>query len=121
MQPDLASGRFVTCGMESGSAWLARRWSDQHRRPVQQLRQQIDGQALIPPDSAVVPSQRLRSALTGAVALRAAHDPDLSCDLSGGLDSTPIAVLAAHAVPASTPSPSTLKATHQARACITHD
>ncbi|MFJ9612881.1 asparagine synthase-related protein [Streptomyces noursei] len=68
-----------------------------NRRPVQQLRQQIDGQALIPPDSAVVPSQRLRSALTSAVALRVAHDPDLSCDLSGGLDSTSIAVLAAHA------------------------
>ncbi|MFB7635644.1 albusnodin/ikarugamycin family macrolactam cyclase [Streptomyces sp. NPDC056149] len=50
------------------------------------------------PDSATAPSQRLRSALTSAVALRATHDPDLSCDLSGGLDSTSVAVLAAHAV-----------------------
>ncbi|MFE6686036.1 albusnodin/ikarugamycin family macrolactam cyclase [Streptomyces sp. NPDC057743] len=49
-------------------------------------------------DSATAPSQRLRSALTNAVALRAAHDPNLSCDLSGGLDSTSVAVLAAHAV-----------------------
>ncbi|WP_369357891.1 albusnodin/ikarugamycin family macrolactam cyclase [Streptomyces sp. cg2] len=50
------------------------------------------------PDPAATPTQRLRSALTGAVALRAAHGPGLSCDLSGGLDSTSVAVLAAHTV-----------------------
>jgi asparagine synthase (glutamine-hydrolysing) len=43
--------------------------------------------------------QRLRAALTDAVSLRVAGDPDLSCDLSGGLDSTSVAVLAAQALP----------------------
>jgi asparagine synthase (glutamine-hydrolysing) len=43
--------------------------------------------------------QRLREALADAVSLRVATDPDLSCDLSGGLDSTSIAVLAARALP----------------------
>ncbi|MFG2827348.1 albusnodin/ikarugamycin family macrolactam cyclase [Streptomyces sp. NPDC048434] len=52
-------------------------------------------------DSAESPAQRLRSALTGTVALRVAADPALSCDLSGGLDSTSVAVLAAHAIPPS--------------------
>ncbi|MEW1675455.1 albusnodin/ikarugamycin family macrolactam cyclase [Streptomyces noursei] len=50
------------------------------------------------PDPTASPSQRLRSALTSAVTLRAARDPGLSCDLSGGLDSTSLAVLAAHAL-----------------------
>ncbi|WP_244413790.1 albusnodin/ikarugamycin family macrolactam cyclase [Streptomyces hygroscopicus] len=52
-------------------------------------------------DSAGSPVQRLRSALTATVALRVAADPSLSCDLSGGLDSTSVAVLAAHALPPS--------------------
>ncbi|MES9805024.1 albusnodin/ikarugamycin family macrolactam cyclase [Streptomyces sp. CS081A] len=39
--------------------------------------------------------RRLRRALTDAVALRARMDPALSSDLSGGLDSTTVAVLAA--------------------------
>ena len=43
--------------------------------------------------------QRLREALADAVSLRVAADPDLSCDLSGGLDSSSIAVLAAQALP----------------------
>jgi asparagine synthase (glutamine-hydrolysing) len=46
------------------------------------------------------PDVRLREALTAAVALRVAADPKLSCDLSGGLDSTSVAVLAATALPA---------------------
>ncbi|MGW7576849.1 albusnodin/ikarugamycin family macrolactam cyclase [Streptomyces sp. NPDC054765] len=48
--------------------------------------------------SAGPPAQRLRSALTDTVALRVAADPALSCDLSGGLDSTSVAGLAAHAL-----------------------
>lgn len=44
------------------------------------------------------PNLRLRDALTHAVALRVYCDPNLSCDLSGGLDSTTIAVLAANAL-----------------------
>ncbi|MFE0055379.1 albusnodin/ikarugamycin family macrolactam cyclase [Streptomyces sp. NPDC059003] len=47
------------------------------------------------------PHHRLRTALTEAVILRVNGDPDLSCDLSGGLDSTSIAVLAAVSLPAS--------------------
>ncbi|MFD7864501.1 albusnodin/ikarugamycin family macrolactam cyclase [Streptomyces sp. NPDC059783] len=45
------------------------------------------------------PHLRLRYALTGAVRLRARADPALSSDLSGGLDSTTVAVLASRAVP----------------------
>lgn len=45
------------------------------------------------------PHQRLRAALTSAVTLRVAHDPGLSCDMSGGLDSTTVALLAATALP----------------------
>lgn len=52
-------------------------------------------------DLAGSPAQRLRSALTSAVALRVAADPALSSDLSGGLDSTSVAVLAVHALPPS--------------------
>jgi asparagine synthase (glutamine-hydrolysing) len=47
------------------------------------------------------PHHRLRAALTEAVALRVNGAPDLSCDLSGGLDSTTIAVLAAVSLPES--------------------
>ncbi|WND40758.1 albusnodin/ikarugamycin family macrolactam cyclase (plasmid) [Streptomyces sp. BB1-1-1] len=43
--------------------------------------------------------QRLRSALKDAVRLRVAGDPDLTCDLSGGLDSSSLALLAATALP----------------------
>ncbi|MFE2375446.1 albusnodin/ikarugamycin family macrolactam cyclase [Streptomyces sp. NPDC059398] len=52
-------------------------------------------------DAAGLPTHRLRSALTESVALRVTAAPDLSCDLSGGLDSTSIAVLAAYASPRS--------------------
>lgn len=45
------------------------------------------------------PAQRLRETLASAVALRATADPELSCDLSGGLDSTSVAVLAVTALP----------------------
>lgn len=41
------------------------------------------------------PDRRLRRALTAAVSLRASADPNLSCDMSGGLDSTSITALAA--------------------------
>ncbi|MBB4924357.1 asparagine synthase (glutamine-hydrolyzing) [Kitasatospora kifunensis] len=51
------------------------------------------------PDPNHLPGQRLREALASAVLLRAAADPALSCDLSGGLDSTSIAVLVANALP----------------------
>ncbi|MGW6207401.1 albusnodin/ikarugamycin family macrolactam cyclase [Streptomyces sp. NPDC055089] len=44
--------------------------------------------------------RRLREALAASVSLRVTNDPDLSSDLSGGLDSTSIAVLAAQALPA---------------------
>ncbi|MFI1108213.1 MULTISPECIES: albusnodin/ikarugamycin family macrolactam cyclase [Streptomyces] len=47
------------------------------------------------------PYHRLRTALTEAVALRVNRAPDLSCDLSGGLDSTSLAVLAAVCLPES--------------------
>ncbi|RDG35930.1 albusnodin/ikarugamycin family macrolactam cyclase [Streptomyces corynorhini] len=52
-----------------------------------------------PDPVAGTPHHRLRSALTTAVALRVKADPYLSCDLSGGLDSTTITVLAAAALP----------------------
>ncbi|MYS33583.1 asparagine synthase (glutamine-hydrolysing) [Streptomyces sp. KhCrAH-43] len=42
---------------------------------------------------------RLRSTLEEAVRLRVAGDPDLTCDLSGGLDSSSLALLAATARP----------------------
>ncbi|MEV6248616.1 albusnodin/ikarugamycin family macrolactam cyclase [Streptomyces sp. NPDC051742] len=42
--------------------------------------------------------RQLRRTLTNAVALRAQADPTLSSDLSGGLDSTTVAVLAARAL-----------------------
>ncbi|MEU6488442.1 albusnodin/ikarugamycin family macrolactam cyclase [Streptomyces sp. NPDC046887] len=45
------------------------------------------------------PHLRLRDALTSAVRLRADTDPALSSDLSGGLDSTTVAVLASRAAP----------------------
>ncbi|MFJ2439012.1 albusnodin/ikarugamycin family macrolactam cyclase [Streptomyces sp. NPDC087658] len=41
------------------------------------------------------PDRRLRDALSAAVALRVDTAPGLSCDLSGGLDSTTVTVLAA--------------------------
>ncbi|MFF4080798.1 albusnodin/ikarugamycin family macrolactam cyclase [Streptomyces sp. NPDC001777] len=44
--------------------------------------------------------RHLRHTLTGAVALRAEADPTLSSDLSGGLDSTAVAVLATDSLPA---------------------
>ncbi|MFJ2442373.1 MULTISPECIES: albusnodin/ikarugamycin family macrolactam cyclase [unclassified Streptomyces] len=47
------------------------------------------------------PGHQLRTTLTEAVALRVNRAPGLSCDLSGGLDSTTIAVLAAAALPGS--------------------
>lgn len=51
------------------------------------------------PVSGRPPHRRLREALTSAVTLRVAHDPALSCDMSGGLDSTTVALLAASALP----------------------
>ncbi|RLL70212.1 asparagine synthetase B family protein [Streptomyces sp. Z26] len=45
------------------------------------------------------PHHRLRAALTESVALRVNGAPNLSCDLSGGLDSTSVAVLAAVSLP----------------------
>jgi asparagine synthase (glutamine-hydrolysing) len=44
-------------------------------------------------------TSRLRDALAGAVELRVKLNPNLSCDLSGGLDSTSIALLAADHLP----------------------
>ncbi|MFE6774790.1 albusnodin/ikarugamycin family macrolactam cyclase [Streptomyces sp. NPDC057702] len=51
------------------------------------------------PTSEGAPVQRLRQALNEAVVLRTAADPNLACDMSGGLDSTSLAVLAAQALP----------------------
>ncbi|MEU9744704.1 albusnodin/ikarugamycin family macrolactam cyclase [Streptomyces niveus] len=52
------------------------------------------------PDPAPGPADRgLRCALEEAVRLRVAGDPDLTCDLSGGLDSSSLALLAATARP----------------------
>ncbi|MFJ7419608.1 albusnodin/ikarugamycin family macrolactam cyclase [Streptomyces uncialis] len=51
------------------------------------------------PTSEGAPEQRLRQALNSAVVLRTAADPNLACDMSGGLDSTSLAVLAAQALP----------------------
>ncbi|MET9400463.1 albusnodin/ikarugamycin family macrolactam cyclase [Kitasatospora sp. NPDC002965] len=47
----------------------------------------------------MLPDIRLKDALERAVTLRVVSDPALSCDLSGGLDSTSITVLAATAQP----------------------
>jgi asparagine synthase (glutamine-hydrolysing) len=44
------------------------------------------------------PAARLRDALSAGVSLRVARDPHLACDLSGGLDSTSLALLAATAL-----------------------
>jgi asparagine synthase (glutamine-hydrolysing) len=52
------------------------------------------------PEVSRLAHRRLRHALTESVALRAEADPMLSSDLSGGLDSTSITVLAANALPA---------------------
>ncbi|MFD7447946.1 albusnodin/ikarugamycin family macrolactam cyclase [Kitasatospora sp. NPDC059827] len=46
------------------------------------------------------PGLKLHDALAAAVALRTTADPDLSSDLSGGLDSSSVAVLAADSLPA---------------------
>lgn len=51
------------------------------------------------PDAPQLAHRRLRRTLAESVALRAKTDPTLSSDLSGGLDSTTITVLAAHALP----------------------
>ncbi|WP_424213531.1 albusnodin/ikarugamycin family macrolactam cyclase [Streptomyces sp. BI20] len=51
------------------------------------------------PDRSRLAHRRLRHTLTKAVALRTTADPTLSSDLSGGLDSTAVAVLAAQALP----------------------
>ncbi|MER6361652.1 albusnodin/ikarugamycin family macrolactam cyclase [Kitasatospora sp. NPDC001527] len=45
------------------------------------------------------PDIRLRRSLEQATSLRTDSDPTLSCDLSGGLDSTSVALLAANALP----------------------
>ena len=50
-----------------------------------------------PEPASGVPHRRLRGALTAAVSLRVALDADLTCDLSGGLDSSAVTVLAAAA------------------------
>ncbi|MDD9376513.1 albusnodin/ikarugamycin family macrolactam cyclase [Streptomyces sp. ZAF1911] len=57
------------------------------------------------PVNGAPPHLRLRVALTSAVRLRAHTGPALSCDLSGGLDSTTMAVLASRALPAGTALP----------------
>ncbi|MEU1282590.1 albusnodin/ikarugamycin family macrolactam cyclase [Streptomyces sp. NPDC005805] len=46
------------------------------------------------------PHARLRTVLTAAVQLRVHADPALSSDLSGGLDSTTLAIVASRSVPA---------------------
>ncbi|MES9590465.1 albusnodin/ikarugamycin family macrolactam cyclase [Streptomyces sp. NPDC086796] len=51
------------------------------------------------PNAPQLAHRRLRHTLAESVALRAEADPTLSSDLSGGLDSTTIAVLTAHALP----------------------
>jgi asparagine synthase (glutamine-hydrolysing) len=51
------------------------------------------------PEPGRVPHARLRAALRGSVRLRTGADPGLSCDLSGGLDSTSITAFAAAALP----------------------
>lgn len=51
------------------------------------------------PDACRLPVERLRTSLYEAVAARVTSDPELSCDLSGGLDSTSLAALAAIALP----------------------
>jgi asparagine synthase (glutamine-hydrolysing) len=53
------------------------------------------------PEAKEFTHRRLRHALMASVALRAEADLTLSSDLSGGLDSSTIAVLAARALPAS--------------------
>ncbi|MET9917713.1 albusnodin/ikarugamycin family macrolactam cyclase [Streptomyces sp. NPDC006435] len=52
------------------------------------------------PEGSRLAHRRLRHALSESVALRAKADPTLSSDLSGGLDSTTVAVLATDALPA---------------------
>ncbi|MFJ6610889.1 albusnodin/ikarugamycin family macrolactam cyclase [Streptomyces sp. NPDC091289] len=54
------------------------------------------------PCETMPPAERLRTALLESVAYRVRSDPLISCDLSGGLDSTSIAALATVALPYST-------------------
>ncbi len=51
------------------------------------------------PDESRPPAERLRTALFESVTARVVSDPEVSCDLSGGLDSTSVAALAAVALP----------------------
>ncbi|MFH9756274.1 albusnodin/ikarugamycin family macrolactam cyclase [Streptomyces griseus] len=51
------------------------------------------------PDESQPPAERLRTALFTSVTERVVSDPGVSCDLSGGLDSTSVAALAAVALP----------------------
>ncbi|MET8343095.1 albusnodin/ikarugamycin family macrolactam cyclase [Streptomyces microflavus] len=51
------------------------------------------------PDASRSPAEQLRTALYEAVATRVESDPGLSCDMSGGLDSTSLAALAAVTLP----------------------
>ncbi len=51
------------------------------------------------PDTSRSPVEQLRTALYESVAARVVSDPELSCDMSGGLDSTSLAALAAVALP----------------------
>lgn len=91
--PALASGRTYFSGVEQlppGSRIELPATGDRYTCSTMWCPDPLNG----PP-----PHLRLRSALTAAVRLRADTDPALSSDLSGGLDSTTVAVLASCAVP----------------------
>ncbi|WP_405897418.1 asparagine synthase-related protein [Streptomyces sp. NBC_00727] len=86
--PALASGRTYFSGVEQlppGSRIELPATGDRYTCSTTWCPDPLDG----PP-----PHLRLRNALTAAVRLRADTDPALSSDLSGGLDSTTVAVLA---------------------------
>ncbi|MEU3687992.1 albusnodin/ikarugamycin family macrolactam cyclase [Streptomyces narbonensis] len=90
--PTLAGGRTFFTGIEQlppGSRIVLPRNGDALRHVVTWCPQ---------PEPRRLAHQQLRRTLTGAVTLRADADPTLSSDLSGGLDSTTVAVLAAQAL-----------------------
>ncbi|MGQ4487000.1 albusnodin/ikarugamycin family macrolactam cyclase [Streptomyces sp. 372A] len=91
--PVLASGRTYFAGVEQlppGSRIELPATGDRYTYSTTWCPDPLDG----PP-----PHLRLRNALTAAVRLRADTDPALSSDLSGGLDSSTVAVLASRTAP----------------------
>ncbi|PZT74725.1 albusnodin/ikarugamycin family macrolactam cyclase [Streptomyces sp. AC1-42T] len=89
--PVLATGRTYFAGVEQlppGSRIELPATGDRYTHSTTWCPDPLDG-----------PPPHLRNALTAAVRLRADTDPALSSDLSGGLDSSTIAILASRTAP----------------------